>query len=231
VIELFVTQDAARRHSDLVQECERAGVSWHLADAAALAALSETVSPQGIAAVCRFVDQPLGEVLAGQPSLIVVCARTRDPGNAGTLIRTADAVAASAVAFTAESVDPYNGKAVRASVGSLFHVPLVTDITPVDIASDLKRAGLQLIATDAAGPVTIDEASDAGLLRRPTAWLFGNEAWGMPADDLALADHVVRVPIHGRAESLNLATAAAVCLYSSVREQRRRSNSGLEPNS
>jgi TrmH family RNA methyltransferase len=222
---MFGTTDAARRHPELVQKCERAGIPWHLADGAALAALSETVSPQGLVAVCRFVDHRLEEVLSGQPALMVVCARTRDPGNAGTLIRTADAVGAAGVVFTAESVDPYNGKAVRATVGSLFHVPIATELTVTEVARDLRRAGLQLIAADAAGTLTIDDACDAGLLRRPTAWVFGNEAWGMPADDLARADHVVRVPIHGRAESLNLATAAAVCLYASAREQRRHPSS------
>jgi RNA methyltransferase, TrmH family len=85
----------------------------------------------------------------------------------------------------------------------------------------VQEAGLTVLAADGSGDLDLDDAVDDGLLRRPTAWLFGNEAWGLPEEVAALADHRVRIPIHGRAESLNLATAAAVCLYASARSQRR----------
>ena len=123
--------------------------------------------------------------------------------------------------FTDASVDPYNGKCVRASAGSLFHLPVVTGV-PVGVAvAGLRSAGLRVLAADGAGERDLDDALDSGSLAEPTAWLFGNEAWGLPAEVASLADEVVRVPIHGRAESLNLATAAAVCLYASARAQRR----------
>ncbi len=118
------------------------------------------------------------------------------------------------------SVDPYNGKCVRASAGSLFHLPVVTGVKVADAVDQLRAAGLRVLAADGAGERDLDALADAGELAAPTAWLFGNEAWGLPDSVASLADAVVRVPIHGRAESLNLATAAAVCLYASARAQR-----------
>ena len=146
-------------------------------------------------------------------------ASVRDPGNAGTVLRAADAAGAQAVLFSDASVDPYNGKAVRASAGSLFHVPLVAGVRLEQAAGALRAAGLRILAADARGGRTLDDLSPAELAA-PTAWVFGNEAWGMPEAVLALADESVAVPIYGRAESLNLATAAAVCLYASARAQR-----------
>ena len=111
---------------------------------------------------------------------------------------------------------------MRASAGSLFHLPVVTGPTVADLVAQMHDAGLQVLAADGAGERDLDDLEDDGTLGAPTAWLFGNEAWGLPEKTRALADQVVRVPIHGRAESLNLATAAAVCLYASARAQRRR---------
>ncbi|HEY5033239.1 MAG TPA: RNA methyltransferase [Actinomycetes bacterium] len=221
VSEIFVAPDAEQRHADLVQAAQQAGVPVHRLPAEALASLSGTVTPQGVVAVCPFLDVSLDVALAGSPTLVVVLVQVRDPGNAGTVLRAADAAGAGAVVFTEASVDPYNGKCVRASAGSLFHLPVVTG-APVDAAmAGLRAAGLRVLAADGAGERDLDDALDSGSLAAPTAWLFGNEAWGLPAQVAALADEVVRVPIHGRAESLNLATAAAVCLYASARAQRR----------
>lgn len=220
VAEAFATYDAGLRHRDLIELCARAGIPWRVADDGALASLSETVSPQGLVAVCHLPAYRLVDVLAGGPVLVAVCASIRDPGNAGTVIRSADAAGAAAVVFAGDCVDPYNGKAVRASVGSVFHLPVVTGVSLAVARSELRAAGLQLLAADGSGRASLDDVSDRGLLAKPTAWVFGNEAWGMPVADLASADLVVRVPIYGRAESLNLATAAALCLYASARAQR-----------
>jgi RNA methyltransferase, TrmH family len=218
---VFATEFASRRCTDLVQVCAAAGVAWRLTADSAVADLSETVTPQGMVAVCRLPDTRLDEVLASTPALVAVCASIRDPGNAGTVIRTADAAGADAVVFAGDCVDPYNGKAVRASAGSLFHLPVITDVALSDTAAAVRAAGLQQLAADGAGATTLDDVRSSGQLTRPTAWVFGNEAWGMPAVDLARADSVVRVPIYGRAESLNLATAAALCLYASASAQRK----------
>ena len=212
---------AAGAQPELAATAAAAGVPWLLVDEAALASLTETVSPQGVVAVCRFLDVPLSDVLRERPRLLALCADVRDPGNAGTVIRCADAAGAGGVVLTGSSVDPYNGKAVRASVGSLFHLPLALDPRTTDVVAALQAGGVTVLAADGAGETDLDDAADQGLLARPTAWLFGNEAWGLPDDVAALADHRVRIPIHGRAESLNLATAAAVCLYASARALRR----------
>jgi RNA methyltransferase, TrmH family len=221
VLELFVSADLRERHGEVVRAASDRGVPVHEVTEAASAALSETVTPQGLVAVCRYLDEPLASVLASAPRLVVVLVQVRDPGNAGAVVRVADAAGAQAVVCTEGSVDVYNGKCVRASTGSLFHLPLVTGASLPDTVDALRAAGLQVLAADGAGATDLDAAVDAGALGAPTAWLFGNEAWGLPAAVRALADDVVRVPLHGRAESLNLATAAAVCLYASARELRR----------
>jgi TrmH family RNA methyltransferase len=221
VSELFVTAEARARHAELVAAMARAGIGVHAVSGEVMAELAQTVTPQGLLAVVGFVDVPLGQALEGHPSLVAVLASVRDPGNAGTVLRAADAAGAQAVLFSDASVDPYNGKAVRASAGSLFHLPLVAGVRLEQSVSALRAAGLRVLAADARGGRTLDDLSPAELAA-PTAWIFGNEAWGMPPEVLALADECVAVPIYGRAESLNLATAAAVCLYASARAQRLR---------
>ncbi|GLW66986.1 RNA methyltransferase [Actinomadura rubrobrunea] len=218
--ELFTTAEAESRHGDLVRAAERAGVPVLRVSGEVMAELAQTVTPQGLLAVCQFVDVPLEDALEPAPTLVTVLAHVRDPGNAGTVLRTADAAGAEAVVFTDASVDPYNGKCVRASAGSLFHLPVVVGPRFGDLLPALRDRGLTVLAADGAGKRTLDEAIDDGLLARPTAWVFGNEAWGLPEEILDSVDDVVRVPIYGRAESLNLATAAAVCLYASSRAQR-----------
>jgi TrmH family RNA methyltransferase len=214
VIELFGTPAALERYADLAA---RAPVVSPVTDEA-LAALAETVQPQGLVAVCEQVDVPLRDALAKRPRLVAVVAEVRDPGNAGTVLRTADAAGAGAVIFAGDAVDPYNGKCVRASAGSLFHVEVVR--SPLGVAGDLRAAGLQVLATTGYGADDLDSLLDDGVLSAPTAWLFGSEAHGLPESLLAAADRRVRVPIYGGAESLNLAAAAAVCLYASARAQR-----------
>jgi TrmH family RNA methyltransferase len=221
VREVLAAPTAAEAHPALLAAAEQAGLPWLLVDEPALTSLTDTVAPQGLVAVCRFVDRPLGALLDRGPRLLALCADVRDPGNAGTVIRCADAAGAGGVVLTGSSVDPYNGKSVRASAGSLFHVPLALDPATPEVLDAVRAAGLVVLAADGAGEVDLDDAVDDGLLDRPTAWLFGNEAWGLPPEVAALADHRVAIPIHGRAESLNLATASAVCLYASARAQRR----------
>jgi RNA methyltransferase, TrmH family len=220
VREVFAAPTTAGDHPDLAAAAAQAGVAWQLADDAALASLSETVTPQGVVAVCRFVDRPLADLLEPPPRLLACCVDVRDPGNAGTVVRCADAAGADAVVLAGTSVDPYNGKAVRASAGSLFHLPLAVEASTTDVVTRLRDSGLTVLAADGAGEVDLDDAAGTGLLAEPTAWLFGNEAHGLPDEVTEVAQHRVRIPIHGRAESLNLATAAAVCLYASARAQR-----------
>ncbi|MEU7645646.1 TrmH family RNA methyltransferase [Streptomyces huasconensis] len=220
LVELFATVDAAERYADIVGEARAAGARVHLADEDVIADISTTVTPQGLVGVCRFLDTPFENILAARPKLVAVLAHVRDPGNAGTVLRCADAAGAEAVVLTDASVDLYNPKAVRASVGSLFHLPVAVGVPVETAVRGLKDAGVRILAADGAGEDDLDTELDKGTMGTPTAWVFGNEAWGLPEETRALADAVVRVPIHGRAESLNLATAAAVCLYASARAQR-----------
>lgn len=221
VLQVFATREAAGRHGDIMATATASGADVAVVSPEILAAVSQTVTPQGIAAVCPFLDVPLDQVVQSGPRLVVVLADARDPGNAGTVIRTADAAGADAVVMAGATVDPYNGKCVRASAGSIFHLPLSIHAAVDDAMRALRSVGLQVLAADGDGAEDLDEAADRGRLDGATAWVFGNEAWGLPAATRDLADRVVSVPIHGRAESLNLATAAAVCLYASARAHRR----------
>jgi TrmH family RNA methyltransferase len=217
---LFGTGEALERHAALVRLAEQRGAPVSAVTDTGMAGLSETVTPQGLVAVCTFLDVPLPDAVGGPPGLVAVLAEIRDPGNAGTVLRTADAAGAGLVVFTDASVDPYNGKCVRASAGSLFHPAVVRGGSAAEVVSALRAAGLRIFAADGGGERDLDELADSAGLGGPTAWLFGNEARGLPDELAALADERVRIPIHGRAESLNLAAAAAVCLYASARAQR-----------
>lgn len=208
VHELFVTEAAAERHADLVAEAPAVS----LVDRRAAELLSETVSPQGLVAVCDSVTVPVDEAFAGKPQLVAVLYGIADPGNAGTVLRVADAAGADAVVFAGDSVDVHNGKCVRASTGSVFHVPVARERDPAAVLDACRRAGLRTIAADGHAEQDLNGVSLAG----PIAWLFGNEAHGLPSEVTEAADESVRVPISGHAESLNLATAAAVCLYARV---------------
>jgi TrmH family RNA methyltransferase len=217
VQELFGTTPALERYADLVAVASDAGVPVTAVTDEAAAGLSETVTPQGLVAVCAPLDVGLDAVVAAGPALVAVLAQIRDPGNAGTVLRTADAVGAGAVVFAGHSLDPYNGKCVRASAGSLFHLPIVRGVAVGQAVESLRTAGLQILAADALGETDLDEASRDGTLARPTAWIFGNEARGLPQSVAMAADARVRIALSGRAESLNLAAAAAICLYASSR--------------
>jgi TrmH family RNA methyltransferase len=221
VVELFATIDAYDRHASLINAARGADAALSTVTDDALAALAETVTPQGVVAVCRHIDVPLTDALTRRPRLVAVLAGIRDPGNAGTVLRTADAAGAGVVIFAGETVDPYNGKAVRASAGSLFHVDVVRAGDPAAVIGTLRDAGLTVLAADGHGEQDLDTLADDGALAVPTAWVFGSEAHGLPHGLADATDARVRVPLHGRAESLNLAAAAAVCLYSSARALRR----------
>jgi len=235
ISDLFVTVPARSRHSDLVTAMAGAGIGVHAVSGEVMDELAQTVTPQGLLAVCGFIDVPLTELAPKSPrtrkatqdgpvapalSLVALLANVRDPGNAGTVLRTADAAGAHAVVFADASVDPYNGKCVRASAGSLFHLPVVAGARIEDAVATMRDAGLRIVAADGRAGRSLDEPDVQARLAEPTAWMFGNEAWGLPPELVALADEPIAVPIYGRAESLNLAAAAAVCLYASARAQR-----------
>jgi TrmH family RNA methyltransferase len=208
VQEVFVTEAAAAAHRDLLSAT---AVPVRLVTEKAAAGLSETVTPQGLVAVCTLRDVAAETLAAAPPRLTVALAELADPGNAGTILRTADACGAAAVVFGAGSADPYGGKAVRASAGSLFHVDVVRGAPLVPVVEAMRSAGVTVLAADGGGEAGLDELTSE--LAGPVLWLFGNEARGVPAGLAELAAARVRIPMRGRAESLNLAAAAAICLY------------------
>lgn len=218
VEDLYVTPTAAQRYDDLVARADAAHLAVHEVTDEVVAALGDegaSVSPQGLVAVCRMETASLESVLAARPRLLCVCAQVRDPGNAGTVLRAADAAGADAVVLTEGSVDVFSPKVVRSTAGSLFHLPVVTGVAAEVAVAAVRAAGLAVHAADGAG----DRVLGAVDLLPPHAWLMGNEAWGLPPELRARCDDVVRVPIHGLAESLNLAMAATVCLYASAAAQ------------
>jgi len=213
-----MTPEAGARYVEIVEAALADGLHLRWATAEVVAAMSPDA--QGVLAVARVAERSLAELLGapgsdGAPSLqlVAVLHNARDPGNVGTVIRAADAAGADAVVLAGQSVEAYNPKLVRATAGSLFHLPVVAEPELDQVVASLRGAGLQILAADAAGEQNLFQVPG---LARPTAWVFGNEAWGLGAAERALADRVVRVPIFGAAESLNLAMAATVCLYASA---------------
>lgn len=225
VVRLLMTAAAARRHPDLATGpgAER---GYELVGDDVIAGLADTVTSQGVVAIGRTPTWGW-DGFPERPRLVVVCDRIRDPGNAGAVIRCADAFGADAVVFTEGSVEPVNPKVVRSTTGSLFHLPLVTGADLPDTVARLRGAGLRVLATDGEGSDDLAELDARGDLGAPVAWVFGTEATGLDEAGRSLADETVRIPMWGRAESLNLATAAAVCLYTTAVAQQRRVGAGL----
>ncbi|WP_314147163.1 RNA methyltransferase [uncultured Leifsonia sp.] len=219
VVELYATPTALERYQDIAQTAVEAGVDVEFVTEHVLEAMADTVTPQGFVAVCRQFPTSIKDIFAEGPKLIAVLEEVRDPGNAGTIIRAADSAGADAVILSGRTVDLYNPKVVRSTTGSLFHVPVAVGADLADVIGRAHSAGLEVLAADIKGEDLLT-ARQEGLLARPTAWVFGNEAHGLDDALLELVDRVVTVPIYGRAESMNLATAASVCLYESAFAQR-----------
>ncbi|WP_281953147.1 TrmH family RNA methyltransferase [Rothia dentocariosa] len=250
---VYVTESAYERHPDIAELLEQAHgtptpeegrrVFMRVVTDEVLAAMADSVTPQGIIAISFMVDTSFS-VLWGEnalnPKLIAVLSRIQDPGNAGTILRVADAAGADLVITTKGSVDLYNPKTVRSTAGSLFHVPIIQGVELEEFAEDVKSQGTVVLAADGYGTVNLQDLIDhAAVLRagfsgetpaevkgafdlsRPTMWLFGNEAQGLSAEEKSAATMRIAVPVYGAAESLNVGTAAAICLYASAMAQHQ----------
>ena len=210
LLSLFVLDDL----DPLAVRARQAGVPVEQVSDRVMERLTSTVTPQGVVGIAPFVDVGIDDL--SPPGAVAVLHEVRDPGNAGTILRSADAAGAAGVVFAGTSVDAYNPKGVRASAGSIFHVPIVRDIGTADALASLRAKGFAVVAMDMHGEEDLFETE----LPRSAAFVFGNEAHGLPSQILKAADHRVRVPQAGRAESLNLAAAATVCLFEWVRRGR-----------
>ena len=206
IYEIFATKDAANRFESIIQN-----MPVKLITKRAAQKLSETINPVGLIAVCSLELISLDKLLSRSPQLISVPVNISDPGNTGTIIRTSDAMGIDAVVLAGNTVDPYNGKCLRASTGSIFSLPIAIESNEVTVVKKLKTAGLQIIAT----VINSSEGLDSVDLSLPTAWLFGNEVYGLSNKLIMAADHRVHIAIRGHAQSLNIVSAASIFLYSS----------------
>lgn len=218
--EVFITPTAREQQKELAFLLEQHEVPFQYVTEEIIEVISTTVTTQGCVAVCKQFPVAVKNIFATQPKLVVVLEEVRDPGNVGTIIRIADAAGADAVILSGRTVDVYNPKTVRSTTGSLFHIPVAVGADIDDVLDRLQSTNMQILATDANGK-SILELRDAGVFARPTAWMFGNEARGLSQSVLSLADEVAAIPLYGKAESLNLAASAAICLYESAFMQQK----------
>ena len=198
----------------LVARAGEAGVPVHQLAPGVVEGVADTVTPQPVLGVARRVDVPLERLR--DADLVVVCIDLRDPGNLGTVLRTAEAAGVGGVVCCDGSVDPYNPKCVRASAGSLFHVPVVAGGRPEHVLDRLGEWGVQRLGTAARRGVDYTRAD----LRAPTAFVLGNEGWGLPGELSDAVDGWVTIPMAGRTESLNVGVAAAVLCFEAARQRR-----------
>lgn len=211
---IFVTQEFARTNNVLLSKAASERISIFETEAIAIEKLSETLSPQGIVAVADYVATNLEKQDLEEANFVVVLSNVRDPGNAGAIIRVADAAGADLVIFAGTCVDPHNGKVVRASAGSIFNVKVRQSDDVAETLTDLVSTNHNVFITDGKSETQWKDVD----LKKPLAWVLGNEAWGVSDLDAPVGQRV-SIPIYGRAESLNVATAAALCLYETAKSR------------
>ena len=211
--------------SMLVDRCLAAGCRVFELEAGVLARVADTVTPQPLLAVVPCVDLSLTGLGATDPDLVVVCVDVRDPGNAGTVLRSAEAAGAGGVIFCDGSVDVFNPKTVRASAGAIFHVPVVAGGDAADVLAHLGRWGLRRLGTSARAAQSYTGVD----LVSPVAVVLGNEAHGLPAGLEGHLDGQVSIPMAGRAESLNVGMAAAVICFEALRQRAAAVTAGAVP--
>ena len=194
----------------LVLRAQSTGIRIYRVTDQGLAAISETVSPQGVVAVCSMPETQLEAVRSGT---VVVCAGISDPGNLGTIIRTAAAAGASAVITTTGSADLFGGKCIRSTVGTFTKIALLGPFPDGEVISHLKSSAIPILATTGSGMNLLSDNKVGSILAGAHAWVFGSEAHGLSHVWLDSADVPVRIPMAAGVESLNAASAAAICLF------------------
>lgn len=215
VEEIFFTPEAGIKHQELLSAAQDAGLTPEWVNEEVAKRLSDTVTPQGVIAVAKQSPVRFRDILGEPIKTVAILHNVRDPGNLGTIIRVADAAGVDAILLTGRTVDVHSPKVIRSSTGSIFHIPVAVNLDLFEVVSQLRSEGVRIIAADISGDDLL-EWQRQNSLAEPTAWLFGNEASGLTDDELEQADLALRVPIYGLAESMNLATAASVCLYASA---------------
>lgn len=213
LVELFVSEQA-RRAGELLKDADGRGIRTTVASERVMASLSDAVTPQGVIAVARAPQTSLA-AHAASATLVVVLAEVRDPGNAGTLIRSAAAAGAGAVVFTRAAVDPLNPKSVRAAAGALFKVPVVREENLEDATRTLRAAGFCIVGARAGARTSMYDFD----FRARVALILGNESWGLSELGISLLDYEVAIPMPGPTESLNVGIAGSVLCFEIARQR------------
>ena len=212
--QIFVTKEFALANNVLMSKAANARISIFETDPIAVEKLSETLSPQGIVAVAAYVAKDLEKEDLLNANFVVVLSNVREPGNAGSIIRVADAAGADLVIFAGTCVDPHNGKVVRSSAGSIFNVKVRQADDVAETLRALTQTNHNIYIADGNAQMSWSDID----LKNPVAWVLGNEAWGVSNEDAPVGQRVA-IPIYGKAESLNVATAAALCLYETAKSR------------
>jgi TrmH family RNA methyltransferase len=212
--QIFVTKEFALANNVLMSKAANARISIFETDPIAIEKLSETLSPQGIVAVAAYVAKDLEKEDLLTANFVVVLSNVREPGNAGSIIRVADAAGADLVIFAGTCVDPHNGKVVRSSAGSIFNVKVRQADDVAETLRALTQTNHNIYIADGNAQMSWSDID----LKNPVAWVLGNEAWGVSNEDAPVGQRVA-IPIYGKAESLNVATAAALCLYETAKSR------------
>lgn len=210
--QIFYTATEDERTLKLLEQVASMQLKLTCVSEAVMKKIADTETPQGIIAVCRMQEQPLEQLLASG-KLLLVLDRVGDPGNIGTMLRTADAAGVGGIILLKGTADIYAPKTVRSSMGSLFHVPVLSGVAEQEFIDNAKKAGYQLLVTALAGADNLYQADLKGRL----AFVMGNEAGGVSASLLQQADKRVFIPMRGRAESLNVAMAAGIVMFEAMR--------------
>jgi RNA methyltransferase, TrmH family len=212
--QIFVTKEFALANNVLMSKAANARISIFETDPIAIEKLSETLSPQGIVAVAAYVAKDLEKEDLLTANFVVILSNVREPGNAGSIIRVADAAGADLVIFAGTCVDPHNGKVVRSSAGSIFNVKVRQADDVAETLRALTQTNHNIYIADGNAQMSWSDID----LKNPVAWVLGNEAWGVSNEDAPVGQRVA-IPIYGKAESLNVATAAALCLYETAKSR------------
>lgn len=210
--QIFYTATEDERTLQLLEQAAFMQLKLTCVSEAVMKKIADTETPQGIIAVCRMQEQPLEQLLASG-KLLLVLDRVGDPGNIGTMLRTADAAGVGGIILLKGTADIYAPKTVRSSMGSLFHVPVLSGVAEQEFIDNAKKAGYQLLVTALDGADNLYQADLKGRL----AFVMGNEAGGVSASLLQQADKRVFIPMRGKSESLNVAMAAGIVMFEAMR--------------
>ncbi len=215
IINLFVSSSFIREHHSFIKDIKIDKKNIIEVADKVFNAISDTVTPQGILAVCRQKIFSLEDILSVKNGFFIILEEIQDPGNLGTIIRTADAAGADAIFLTKGSVDLYNPKVIRSTMGSIFHLPIFTEMDIDTLIEGLKNSNVSILSAHLKGNLYPYQYN----LKKASALLIGNESKGIKESTAQKTDALLKIPMLGKAESLNAAVAASILMYEVVRQR------------